>query len=141
MKNKEKYYEEIINSLTVTNGHCNFKREYVMKLSYCSCGCKECHEKTRQWLEAEYIEPIRLKMNEKTILESLAKEIEWIARNKSGDLYIYCAKPSKFESVWSNALWSYLFDFFNHLFQFIKWEDAEPYSIEDLLKCEVVDDE
>ena len=28
------------------------------------------------------------------------------------------------------------FEFFNHLFQFIKWEDEEPYNIEDLLKGE-----
>ena len=71
---------------------------------------------------------------EKTILENIPKEFKYIARDEIGKLYIYEKKPSKDEKVW---YWYGLvvdFGLFNHLFNFIKWEDSEPNKIEELLK-------
>ena len=75
---------------------------------------------------------------EKTILKNyLSKVYKWIARDKEDYLYVYINKPL----TMSNTLWispyaySYGCDItFERLFQFIKREDDEPYSIEELLE-------
>lgn len=71
---------------------------------------------------------------EKIILENIdRKRFKWIARNKDGFLFAYDEKPIKAKYSWSHKYNIYDFPFDN-LFQFIKWEDDEPYSIEELLK-------
>jgi hypothetical protein len=71
--------------------------------------------------------------DEKTILRNLPKEYKWIARDCSGVLCVYENKPKKDGDAWT----SYSLDYsilFQHLFQFIRWEDEEPYNIEELLE-------
>ena len=76
----------------------------------------------------------KLTEDEKVILRNLPKEYKWIARDGNGCLYVYASKPKKGITMWgSNGLSMIPFD---HLFQFIKWEDEEPYLIEELLKEE-----
>lgn len=70
-------------------------------------------------------EPIKLSNDEKVILKNISKEYKWIAKDKSGYLILY----KELYNGMSTKL-------FNHLFQSIKWEDEEPYFIEDLLKGE-----
>lgn len=73
---------------------------------------------------------------EKVILESLDKKWEYIARDKDGELYVYEGKPHRHTTSWSSD-WDDEDDdmsLFEHLFSFIKWEDEEPYKIEDLIK-------
>lgn len=73
--------------------------------------------------------------DEKAILRNLPSEYKWIARdNNSKSLYIHHSKPIKKEKAehWE----SYYNDnsrnigrsltVYNHLFQSIQWEDAEP---------------
>ena len=75
---------------------------------------------------------------EKVLLRDyLSKGYKWIARDKDDYIYVYITKPLTV----SNTLWvspyaySYGCDItFERLFQFIEWEDDEPYSIEELLK-------
>ena len=79
---------------------------------------------------------IKLTDDEKAILKNINKRYKWIARDKDRTLFIYGNKPIKKESSWMSEN---LFDWFcmwifNHLFQFIKWKDEEPYLIKDLLK-------
>lgn len=79
---------------------------------------------------------IKLTEDEKVILRNIDKKYKWIARDEGGSLYIYCDKPLKFLDMWNNKRntgWAFL-NVFAHLFQSIKWEDEEPYLIEDLLK-------
>lgn len=71
---------------------------------------------------------------EKVILENLDKEYRWIVRNKSGDLYLHKGEPVKSGYIWYSPISVSCFDIYNHLFDFIKWEDEEPYCIEKLLK-------
>lgn len=89
------------------------------------------------WLEEEYKEPIKLSEDEKVILRNIDKKYKWIARDKNGRLYVYKERPLKAHTMWRNddsgGMHMVLF---NHLFQFIKWEDEEPYNIEELLKDE-----
>ena len=73
----------------------------------------------------------QLTEDEKVILRNLPKHYEWIARDIDGCLYVYASKPKKGITMWeSDGLPMITFD---HLFEFIKWEDDEPYSIEELL--------
>ena len=77
-------------------------------------------------------ETIKLTEDEKAILKVLLKEkYKWIARDKNGCLYVYASKPEKVITIWEGSAFPMMP--FNHLFQFIKWEDDEPYSIEELL--------
>ena len=74
----------------------------------------------------------QLNEDEKAILKVLLKEkYKWIARDKNGCLYVYASKPEKVITIWEGSGLPMMP--FNHLFQFIKWEDEEPYSIEELL--------
>ena len=74
----------------------------------------------------------QLNEDEKAILRNLPKEYKWIARDECTYMYLYTNKPVK------NACRGWNGDgfarfIFHNLFQFIKWEDEEPYSIEELL--------
>ena len=77
----------------------------------------------------------KLTEDEKAILKVLLNEkYKWIARDKNGCLYVYASKPEKVITIWEGSgLPMFPFD---HLFQFIEWEDEEPYSIEELLEGE-----
>lgn len=77
----------------------------------------------------------QLTEDEKVILRNLPKEYKWVARDKNGQIFLYTNRPVKAREHWDCEFQAYYFSF-GHLFQFIKWEDEEPYSIEDLLKGE-----
>jgi len=78
---------------------------------------------------------IKLTEAERTILENIDKQYKYIARDEGGALYIYVNEPIKGERLWD---WCHglgnSFGLFEHLFNFIKWEDSTPYKIEELLK-------
>ena len=76
----------------------------------------------------------KLTEDEKVILRNLPKEYKWIARDGFGFICIFENKPDKaiFGCFYSAAT---ILPFPN-LFKFIKYEDEEPYSIENLLKGE-----
>ena len=80
-------------------------------------------------------EKAKLNEDEKAILKVLLNEkYKWIARDKNDWLYVYASKPKKGITIWENT-GSPMMPFV-HLFNFIKWEDEEPYSIEELLEEE-----
>ena len=76
----------------------------------------------------------KLTEDEKVILRNLPKKYKWIARDNSTCIQLFTNKPNKITWWWNGAEGIKLV--FPHLFQFIKWEDEEPYSIEELLKGE-----
>lgn len=137
MKNKEKYIDKIIDATLRTNEMCMLVKNAMM----CECGdlqtCAKCKERLREWLEEEYKEPVKITDDEKAILRSLPKKYKWIARNEYDWLCVYTNKPTRCDIMCNSCDgYRYWIDIFNHLFQFIKWEDEEPYSIEELLKDE-----
>lgn len=86
--------------------------------------------------EIKIIQPKKtISEDEKVILRNLPSEFTWIARDENDSLYIYGNKPERgrFNSYYSTDL-TFEFETFKHLFQCIKWEDAEPTLIADLLK-------
>ena len=76
----------------------------------------------------------KLTEDEKVILRNVPYDYKWIARDIDGCLYVYESKPKKGITMWESDGLPMIP--FVHLFQFIKWEDVEPYSIEELLKGE-----
>ena len=76
----------------------------------------------------------KLTEDEKVILRNLPKEYKWIARDKNSSIFLYIDKPVK-RNFWFDDYGTIRFPF-DHLLQFIQWEDEEPYLIEDLLKGE-----
>ena len=107
MKNKEKYFDEIIESFTSSEYNmCNFKKDHILGLKSCSrIKCAECYQRTKEWLEQEYQELIELTEDEKVILKNLSKRYEWIARNKGGRMCLYFRKPQKSDADpwWQSA--------------------------------------
>lgn len=57
MKNKEKYFDEILNKSLIGNDGCSFRLNYALKNQGCGdFTCDECNEKIKEWLEQEYKE-------------------------------------------------------------------------------------
>lgn len=146
MTNFEKYKDDIIQICTSTGEIPAVLSDKVSDCEKSKCSdcllfkkAGDCSIKFILWLYEEYIEPIKLTAKEKAFLSIV--ETGWIARDKSGKLHWYSEKPQK-----NNAVFSIYGDgefFFIAkilgLFNFIKWED-EPYSVEEMLTWEVVND-
>lgn len=106
----------------------NYKNSAIVIMKvYKDYTCKEL-----LWERKEEPKPTE---DEKVILRNLPKEYKWIAKDNNGPICVFIDKPEKIGFVWSSEFFRVL-SLFQHLFQFIKWEDKEPYLIEDLLKGE-----
>lgn len=95
-----------------------------------------------KWLYSEHVE--RPKIHKRTKMFFDAIETGWVARDENGMLYVFAAsnKPRRSISIWScehivdtmrlpdNSLPFLTLDF-------IKWEDEEPWSVEDIRNLEV----
>lgn len=146
MTNYEKYRSEIFiklceghpiafinNKIDICDGvrchSCRFKSE-----------TKSCFAERKNWLNAEYKEPITLTEREHAFCVAVSSG--YITRDKlRNGLMYFTIKPYRMGDVWGRCREGG--DFINithtlpHLkFPFIKWED-EPYSIEELLKMPV----
>ena len=121
MKNSDKNFDEI------AKGMSNISK----KLAEMFGGLTE--EKIKEILKS--IKPT-LSEAERAILENINKDYKWIARDKAENmLFIYQRKPYKNDyGNWLNGGTNHGLKLFNHLFQFITWQDEEPYNIEELLK-------
>lgn len=55
----------------------------------------------------------------------------WVARDKSGDLYLFAYKPIKNNEVWycTTDEMEYYFKLNPDLFPNVKWEDEEPLAV------------
>ena len=82
-------------------------------------------------------EDLTISEDEKAILRNLPAKYEWIARDEGGVLYIFRDKPKKEGFTWVVGFGSRCLNLFDHLFKMVKWEDDEPWKIEDLLKLDV----
>lgn len=155
MKNKEKFAREIFNiacrgdsiAVTIANneivpcgsiecGKCIFKvKEY-----------EECSDKIKKWCESEYVERSTITSREKKFLDILLPKWKYMARAADKNLYVFDSLPIKGHNGWhiENISMYDLCDYcyiskklFDNMFNFIKWEDEKPWSIEDLKKLEV----
>ena len=104
---------------------------------------KSCLLSVKEWAEQEYVEPKPFTEEEKALLRALPK-VKWVARDKSGNVYLFMSKPFKNYILWDSMDGNYL-----HLgrlnifldnkvtFNSIKWEDAEPTSRDEILKIQL----
>lgn len=150
MKNREKFAKEILDiacngrSIAVTKEN---KIAYCSNISCESCmfdGCgnrrsQACSDRLREWAESEYVEKPTITLREKKFLDLLLPNYKYIAREKNGFLLAYTEKPIKILETWGLANCA-LINMFDIKFDFIKREDEEPWSIEDLKNLEVRDD-
>lgn len=156
MKNREKFAKEILDvacrgiNIAVTKGN---------KIVYCSntpcelcmfdsCGkhigrSQACADRFYEWAESEYVEKPTITSREKNFLDSLLPNFKYIARDINNALNIYYNKPKR-NSIndWiSDYNYCYIsINMYGNMFDFIKWEDEEPWSIEDLKNLEIRND-
>ena len=90
-------------------------------------------------------EDLTITSAEKVLLENIDKIFKYIARNRDSTLFVYGDKPEKEVrevNMWIRRHDSYVanLEVYIHLFPMVKWEDEEPWLIEDLLKLPVKED-
>lgn len=150
MKKKEKYAKEIIeiacdgDSLAVNKATGKLTRCGNIRCKKCICyeenvGCNGKY--LRQWAESEYIEKQVISKKDKAFLDYLDKRFKYITRDNKTLLDVYSMKPSKGLDSWVRNSGDF-FCFYDRIdvdFPMIKWEDDEPWLIENLKKLEVVD--
>lgn len=147
MKNKEKYAKEILEIA------CNGDSIAIIRESgriapcdgtYCSaCLFRDvdCRERVREWAESEYIEKPVISKRDRAFLEYLDTIIHYVTRDLNDDLYIYISKPHKLIDCWeSEREADKILRMFNIDLPMVKWENNEPWLIEDLKKLEVVEE-
>lgn len=151
MKNKEKYAKEIIDIACRGDDFAFDKTSHMVG----SCGCVNCYdclfyksgciEERINWSESEYIEKPVISKRDKAFLEYLDKQYEYLARDASGELYIYITKPCKQIDCWNNSVACEVkgqepLRMFNVDFPIVKWSDEEPWLIENLKKLKIVEE-
>ena len=81
----------------------------------------------------------KINQEEYEVLKGLDDKYKWIARDEDRGLYAFTKKPVKKDgpsSYWWDADPYSALGLFDeiHLFQFIQWEDEEPYDIQELIE-------
>ena len=151
MENREKFAKEILDiackgdTFSVTkSGEITFCDRF--KCDMCkfndSTGEKSCRTKRYEWSKYKYIGKSTITSREKNFLDALPSKCKYIARDKDNLLCAYYDKPIRGNKFW---ITNYAFhdmpkDMHGDVFSFIKWDDEEPWSIDDLKKLEVKDE-
>ena len=141
MTNFEFYKEDILKLINSGRVVAKVNGEIVScgttKCSDCDFG-GNCERNRFTWLYAEYFEKPMLNKYERALCQALYTG--WIAKDKDGGVYGYKEKPVKSKDRWEGK-WIGFFQLMMYnseiKFDIIKWEDKEPWSIEELLKLEV----
>lgn len=149
MLNAERFKKEILENSNAVFDFSMSKDKHTIKK--CLGVCDDCffHEAGDhcsnikvKWLLSEYKEPIKLTRFEHDVLKHLLEKTQYrfIVREKNDNIYIYKRKPKKGLGAWDISTGMQNLNIFVNLFPFIKWEDEEATSIQDVLdKCEVVE--
>ena len=155
MKNREKFAKEILDIACAGNYIAVTKSGKIVGCSSIECDkClfdnvsvyTDCYTRLKQWSESEYIEKPTITLKEKKFLELLLAKWKYIARDADEKLYAFDLLPSKKRNTWciESVLTCNYFNIsenpFGKMFDFIKWEDEKPWSIETLKELEVRDE-
>ena len=156
MKNREKFAKEILDIAWEGGGMAVTKENKIVCCSdipscvLCLLNCygkrgrsNSCRDKLYEWAESEYVEKKpTITSRENNFLDAILPSCKYIARDINNDLYIYYNKPRRnsMNDSWITDNTNYFYvsrDMYGNMFDFIKWEDEKPWSIEDLKKLEV----
>lgn len=149
MKNKEKHAMKIVEIACDGKSVAVDKRTgKVVSCDYIICGnClfdgkHGCNSRRREWAESEYVKPFVISKSDRMFLDYIKEEYKCIARDKNGELFLYRLTPYKEEGLlnWIGRNRSCLHLKYNVDFPMVKWEDSEPWLIDDLKKLEVVEE-
>lgn len=151
MKNKEKYAKEIV-EIACDGNDIAFNKN-TGKLESCeSLNCheclfsrydnKSCGNIVREWAESEYIEKPVISKKDREFLEYIDKKFKYIVRTFAGDIRLFCVEPRKGYMEWRSnyPTLTSLLDSLNIDFPMVKWDNKEPWVIDDLKKLEVVEE-
>lgn len=155
MKNREKFTKEILD--IACKGDTIAVTEDNKVACCCDINCHKClfyktddygsycdDEEPMKWSESEYVEKPTITSREKNFLGSILSNFKYIARDSNDALCIYYNKPKRNSmDNWitdDDNCYYVLRDMYGSMFNFIKWENEEPWSIEDLKKLEVKDE-
>lgn len=99
-----------------------------------------CEAKTFEWLYEEHIEQPKISERTKKFFEVI--QTGWVARDSDSSLFLSLGILKKDHNGWyspdDEEMVSLDRDLYNFLtLDFIKWEDEEPWRVEDILKLEV----
>lgn len=146
MTNYEFYKEEILQMCREGDGVRVFALANPNKLykhngnPCCSCSCE-----LLEWLYAEHVKNPKLTKQERKFCELLEDKDCWFVRDSDETLCLFVDKPYKEdgEDMWwvdktgAAIMTGDDLSIFEVKMTFIKWEDEEPWSVEELLKLEV----
>lgn len=153
MKNKEKFAKEIVeiacacaiaavDKNTGKPKNCSALDCDKCLFSKGKIGC-DSRKKLREWAESEYIEKPVISKKDRAFLEYLRDNFKTIARDENGTICVFTGISKKSE-VRSAFVYDGFYRNISNLFYvdlpMVKWEDDEPWLIEDLKKLEVVED-
>ena len=148
MTNKEKNKNEIVDIAT-EGDTVGIDKETLELISCGDLGCLrclfyndnypvkqgDCVENLRHWMNSEYAEPKKFTQQEQMVL-NICDKINWLARDEDGDLYGFVEKPIKKDRFWGSENQYVLMSKISSCkFEAIKWEDKEPVSREEILRC------
>ena len=153
MKNREKFAKEI---LDIACSGRNIAVTKENKIVYCNnINCSQClfyktdgygyycdKEELMKWSESEVEKPT-ITSKEKAFLGLILSKWKYLARSEDKSLCVFDSLPIKGENGWyieNISMCDYCYisqKLFGNMFNFIKWDDEEPWSIEDLKKLEV----
>ena len=148
MTNME-YYRERIKKILNANGRLaavviNKEPCKCNELSCCEClfGTKggSCENKKLLWLMAEHKEEPMLTKREYYLVQLLPDG--WVARDSDSILYWYDTNPKKVSDSWDNGIGNCEeLTWLGPALEFIHWDNTGPWSVEELRKLKVKEDE
>lgn len=144
MTNREKFAEQILD--IACNGDSVAididGKPVICRPDFCSkCAflvTLSCSKDILHWANSEYIEKPKISESDLRFLDYLPERYKYMARDRNGFLNAYDLKVEKTDRSWTSARYITMdMTAFNISFPMIKWEDEEPWLIEDLKKLEV----
>lgn len=147
MKNKEKWVKQLAEialatapaiAVDVRSGEPRECRKTACR----DCEfCVNCNRSVLlKWAEEECKEKPTISRSDRTFLDYIPDDYKYMARDEDGMLFTYKERPRRRSEMWIYD--SELFGIHKAKVRFpmVKWENKEPWLIEDLKKLEVVDE-
>lgn len=144
----EKIKEKILNFDNSDSLSCYLAQIVTKKGDKNNCSrknttsCRQCLKLSLMDLLEEYKEPVKLTKFEYEYLKVAKRErFNFIAKDGDGRLFLYKNKPFKSLDEWIVASKDCC-RILDSLFKFVKWEDEDPWNIDNILaNCEVIENE